>query len=556
MVPKLSLLIMLGFLATAAAQTTVTGRLVGADGKPMPKARVTLTVPNTDQVAGSVTANRHGDFEITVPSDGVWLLTFYGVYHRGYSVALYVDSSRTISLWAHLAKLDYLKHYKEIKIVGDFNKWYGPWGVPMKKQADGLYAAYVKTKMNPVHYQLIGVMDGGNVAGTDADAFDYDESHGFTSVLRTRRGGTKVTFDPSRLPVSNRASGFRFTRSSRVTAEFAAVYEQTQSWKKEHATAVMNAMKHTITERGKSSTVRFDFGKVLAAIDSRITSEKNAVVREELYLDYCRIAALAGPIDSLLARSTLNRIPFSSPVWLLEPEVFNYALQFSAYGERRQRQEIDRLLKENRWAAVKSEVLFHQFMYAKYMQQTEAAKYYYRALMSHYGHTQYSMELKKKFPNELTLQIGEKVPDFSVVSLENSAQVISRQSLQGKYYLIFFWKSGDRSCETEIEALRAAYRKYHGREFEILSLSVDKDYGETFKALAGEEKMPWLNAYLGSYMESKTATDFEVIAVPSLFLVGPRGELLAQGSDLVGANLEKTLARYIENKTVRGETSE
>lgn len=552
---KLFLFLLLGFLSTASAQTTVTGRVTGADGKPMLKARITLAMPNSKRVTESVIANRHGNFQIHVPSDGVWLLTFYGVFHKDYSVAVYADGSRAIVLQVRLSKIDFLKNYKHIKIVGDFNKWYEPWAIPMKKQPDGLYTAYVKTQMKSIRYQLTGVMNGGNVAGTDAYAFAYDGSHGFTSMLRTSRGGVMVTFNPLKLPTSEKPSSYEFTRATVATSRFAQVYQEMQDWTKERAAALLGAMRNAITERKKSSVINFDFKKVLADIDSQITHEKNPVVREELYLDYFKIASLAGPVNPRLAVSTLGNIPCSSPVWILDPQIFNAALDASGFSQQQRQEEIEKLLKENRWAAVKSKVLAIEFMRAKYYNQKEAAKHYYKILTTDYANTEAAEETKRSFPNELELQIGAKVPDFSVVSLENSAQLITRQSMMGKYYIILFWRSGVKSCANEIQVLREAYKKFGGKDFEMLSLSVDKDYAETLRSLAGIDKMPWLNAYLGPAGKSKVVSDFQVINVPSVFLVDPRGILIEQGDDLVGANLETTLAKYLGKKTEKGKTS-
>ncbi len=552
---KLFLFLMLGLLSTASAQTTVTGRVTGADGKPMLKTRISLTMPNSSRVRESVIANRRGNFRIHIPYDGVWLLTFNGVFHKEYRVAVYTDSSRKIGLDVHLATLDYLKRYRKIKIVGDFNKWYDPDGIPMKKQADGLYTAFVKTKMKSIRYQLTGVMGSGNLAGTDAYAFAYDGSHGFTSMLRTRRGGVKVTFDPSRLPSGHGPSGYRFVTSTRVTSRFAQIYDQMQTWRKEHAAALMRAMEHAVTRHKKSSAINFGFKKALADIDSQIVSEKSPVIREVLYFDYFRIASLAGPANSSLARRTLEKVPYSSPAWILEPQVFNACLQASGFGRLQRHEQVDKLLKENRWAAVKARVLSVEFMHAKYFNQKRAARQYYRMLTTDYPNTEAAKETKRNFPHELLLQIGARVPDFSVVSLENSVQIISRQNMKGKYYVVYFWKSGDKSCESETEALQKAYKKFAGKNFDILSMSLDKDYATTLKTLGGKYKMPWLNAYLGPSAQSKVASDFEVTAVPSVYLVDPRGVLVEEGKDLIGRNLETTLAKYLGKKPEKSKTS-
>ncbi len=70
------------------AQSTVAGKLSGADGKPMARADVFLMRTTDTTCLRTVKAGPTGDYALTVDSTGIWLLRFTGVAHRERLVAV------------------------------------------------------------------------------------------------------------------------------------------------------------------------------------------------------------------------------------------------------------------------------------------------------------------------------------------------------------------------------------------------------------------------------------------------------------------------------------
>ncbi len=84
--------------AAANAQASVTGTLLGSDGKPIPKATVSLRTISLDSTLKTVDAIPDGKYNITIGSPGVWALTYTGPDQNFREVALYLDKPERIGL--------------------------------------------------------------------------------------------------------------------------------------------------------------------------------------------------------------------------------------------------------------------------------------------------------------------------------------------------------------------------------------------------------------------------------------------------------------------------
>jgi thiol-disulfide isomerase/thioredoxin len=137
------------------------------------------------------------------------------------------------------------------------------------------------------------------------------------------------------------------------------------------------------------------------------------------------------------------------------------------------------------------------------------------------------------------IQKGSAVPTFAFRSIDSDSTVYTPTSMMGKYYLIDFWATWCGPCIGEMESLHDAYRKYHGRGFEILSISFDNSPSVVDKYRSGEWKMPWLHTFASGGFGSAAAQAFGVDGIPRTVLVGPDGKILAV--DLRGEQLSSFL---------------
>ena len=143
-------------------------------------------------------------------------------------------------------------------------------------------------------------------------------------------------------------------------------------------------------------------------------------------------------------------------------------------------------------------------------------------------------------------EIGEEVPAFSVVSMDDSAKTISNVSMKGKYYLMDFWATWCGPCVVEMPNLQKAYETFKGDGFTILSLSLDRTKEEVVKFREMKRKMPWLNVFLGADSQNRILRDFDVMTIPSPVLVDSTGKNLATSVQLRGDQMTKTLDKYLK----------
>jgi peroxiredoxin len=80
---------------------------------------------------------------------------------------------------------------------------------------------------------------------------------------------------------------------------------------------------------------------------------------------------------------------------------------------------------------------------------------------------------------------GAPAPDFVLKSL--SGQNMRLSELRGEVVLLSFWATWCGECRAQLVELGAWYGRYHGAGFELLAISLDRDWsdiGETAEALS------------------------------------------------------------------------
>ncbi|HZH72907.1 MAG TPA: TlpA disulfide reductase family protein [Mariniphaga sp.] len=140
---------------------------------------------------------------------------------------------------------------------------------------------------------------------------------------------------------------------------------------------------------------------------------------------------------------------------------------------------------------------------------------------------------------QMVLEQGENSPDIVLPTPEGNEVALS--SLRGKVVLLHFWSALDKNSRIQNEALVEAYRKYKNKGFEIYQVSVDDNRIEWVDAI-DQDNLSWIN--VGDMEGSNSALLlYNIQNVPSNYLIGPEGEILAK--NLAGQNLNKTLSQVL-----------
>lgn len=539
---KLFSLVLVTFLLTvpAFAQISVEGTVTGFGGNPIPLARVFLKQPNASRIVASADADSTGHFRVSIPSKGVWLLTFGGVFHEDCTVAIYVGSPEIISLNVRLATCRYNKNLTDVRVIGNFNKWYPPDAVPMKRQPDGTFVAEVRSGSDSLVYQLSGVAER-NIAGTESDGYVYDASHGYSGILRPHGGMARIVFDPGKLVRSDSPAEFSFSPSDSVEAAFARVYDRVQQWNREYSQSLLeSARRFPAGEKGSD----FDFTVVLSELRNRLEVEKSSAVRQELLLYYFMYALRAGTAGSATARRVLEMIPPSSAVWALAPALISRALDYSKCAEDERRTFVVGIIDKNSSDETISFLLSNEFIRSLYRGEKGMAIRYYDMAVGRFAGTPGGQEVAR-YHDVMASDTVDRAPAFSVSSMDNSGKTFTNDTFKGKYLLIYFWSPRNQRSVSEMKYLREAFRRYRRNSLRILTLSVDSSYSDLVKFRRERKILRWSNACVGKGDGRKIIEDFGVRDIPAAFLVDPHGAVVSGGAELQGRNLEKILRRYI-----------
>ena len=146
-----------------------------------------------------------------------------------------------------------------------------------------------------------------------------------------------------------------------------------------------------------------------------------------------------------------------------------------------------------------------------------------------------------------TYTAGQKAPGF-VSKTTDGKTVRFPNDYKGKVVLLDFWATWCAPCRAEVPNVVAAYEKLHGKGFEILGVSVDRDNASAKLAqFTKEQNMQWPQIYEGKYWDSMIVKMYGIPSIPRPILVdGDTGVIIAEGPDARGHKLapavEKALA--------------
>lgn len=148
--------------------------------------------------------------------------------------------------------------------------------------------------------------------------------------------------------------------------------------------------------------------------------------------------------------------------------------------------------------------------------------------------------VKKQKELETALEVGKIAPSFTLNDINNDS--ISLESLRGKYVLIDFWAGSCRPCREENPVLKTVYERFGGKDFEIISVSLDKSVEDWNKAVK-EDGLYWtlLHDPMG-----ETAQAYAIQSIPSTWLLNREGEIIEK--QIRGQELMQILENLLEEK--------
>lgn len=142
------------------------------------------------------------------------------------------------------------------------------------------------------------------------------------------------------------------------------------------------------------------------------------------------------------------------------------------------------------------------------------------------------------------LQPGAEFPDFSVADL--NGKPLSLSQFKGKVVLVDFWATWCPPCVAEMPRIIATYQKYHDKGFEVIGISLDRDKAELLKYIE-KNKIAWPQHFdSGKAPGESLAEKYGAEAIPTTFLIGADGKIIAATTGPMGDALEEHLAKLLK----------
>jgi thiol-disulfide isomerase/thioredoxin len=123
------------------------------------------------------------------------------------------------------------------------------------------------------------------------------------------------------------------------------------------------------------------------------------------------------------------------------------------------------------------------------------------------------------------------------------------KSYRGKVVLVDYWATWCGPCRAELPNVKKNYKKYHGKGFEVVGISLDEDQAELEEFLK-EQKIPWVTLFEPEAenrgWENPLAVKYGVNGIPLAILVDQEGKVVSMSAR--GAELTRLLEELLGDK--------
>ncbi|MDG1398849.1 MAG: TlpA disulfide reductase family protein [Polaribacter sp.] len=177
---------------------------------------------------------------------------------------------------------------------------------------------------------------------------------------------------------------------------------------------------------------------------------------------------------------------------------------------------------------IKNSLLYNESKYS--ITYTDDLETFYNIFIKNSTNEKNNEEITKSYNALKEISKGKDSPKFT--NYENNAGgTTSLDDLKGKYVYVDVWATWCAPCIAEIPSLKKIEKKYHNKNIEFVSLSIDnkKDH-EQWKKMIVDKELGGMQLFADNNWESKFIQDYLIKGIPRFILLDPNGVIISSNA--------------------------
>ncbi len=172
---------------------------------------------------------------------------------------------------------------------------------------------------------------------------------------------------------------------------------------------------------------------------------------------------------------------------------------------------------------IKNQLLYGDMRYM--MGPNENLESFFTFFKKNSTNAEHLQKMEEQYNDLLKLKKGELSPGFDYKNFAGGNT--SLDDLAGKYVYVDVWATWCGPCKAEIPHLKEVEKKYHGKNIEFVSISIDDIKDEDkWRDMIEDKELGGSQLFSDNSWNSKFVKDYRINGIPRFILIDPEGKIV------------------------------